>query len=61
MTAKPDTFLVDAIKKPKSTASAHHTYMDGLRFGFGFFTAGLIMTLILGLLTWGVMYLMQTR
>ena len=52
---KHDNFLAD-IKQPKK---ARISYVDGFRFGFGFFLAGLFLTLILGLLTWCIILLMH--
>ena len=48
---KSDTFLVDAIG-PKSKAKPQPglSYVDGFRFGFGFFIAGLLIAVILGAL-----------
>jgi hypothetical protein len=48
---KHDNFLADAIH-PRS--SARITYMDGFRFGLGFFAAGLLVFIVLGGLTWGL-------
>jgi hypothetical protein len=54
---KHDNFLADitAAKKPRIS------YVDGFRFGFGFFLAGLFLALILGLLTWGIILLMHVH
>jgi hypothetical protein len=52
---KHDNFLADikVAKKPRVS------YVDGFRFGFGFFLAGLFLALILGLLTWGAILLLH--
>ena len=55
-TTKHDNFLADAINKPRERSLG---YLDGFRFGFGFFMAGLFAALILGGLTWGVVALLH--
>lgn len=52
---KPDHFLADAVKAKTSRVS----YSDGFRFGFGFFVAGVLVTLILGGLSWAAYGLMH--
>jgi hypothetical protein len=46
---KHDHFMVDALK-PKARLR-HMGYLDGFRFGFGFFVSGVLVALILGLLS----------
>ncbi len=53
--SKPDHFLADAVKAKKPVVS----YSDGFRFGFGFFVAGLLVSVILGGLSWGAYALMH--
>jgi len=53
--AKPDHFLADAIKAKSQKVS----YGDGFRFGFGFFIAGLLITVIVSGLAWGAYALMH--
>jgi hypothetical protein len=53
--SKSDNFLADAIQKRDQRI----TYVDGFRFGFGFFMAGLLVALILGGAAWGVVKLMH--
>jgi hypothetical protein len=48
MPTKPDHFLAD-LHKPKAPVV---TYQDGLRFGFGFVTAHLVVVAAVGLLAW---------
>jgi hypothetical protein len=52
---KHDNFLADAIK-PKVPRLG---YLDGLRFGLGFFMAGLITAVFLGGLTWAIIVTMH--
>ena len=52
---KHDNFLADSVK-PRQR---HIGYLDGLRFGFGFFISGLILALILGGMSWGIIALMH--
>lgn len=47
--SRHDNFLADAIR-PRSASRL--SYMDGFRFGFGFFIAGLLVLIVLGGLTW---------
>jgi len=54
MAAKHDSFLVDAIKPPRSDRTQRVSYLDGFRFGFGFFISGLLISIILGAIGWGV-------
>ena len=49
--AKHDNFLADAIKPQQKRLG----YMDGFRFGFGFFISGLFITVVLAALAWGIM------
>jgi hypothetical protein len=53
MAAKHDSFLVDAIKPPRDRQRV--SYLDGFRFGFGFFIAGLLISIVLGAIAWGVL------
>jgi hypothetical protein len=55
---KHDNFLADAVKPARSK---HIGYLDGFRFGFGFFTAGLLVTLILAGLSWAMVALMGLK
>lgn len=48
---KHDNFLADAIN---SKDANRVSYTDGFRFGFGFFVAGLLVTLLVGGLAWGI-------
>ena len=48
---KHDNFLADAINPNQARRVG---YLDGFRFGFGFFISGLFISLILGGLTWGI-------
>jgi len=50
ITSKHDTFLADSIRSRHQKLS----YLDGFRFGFSFFISGLVITLILAALTWGI-------
>jgi hypothetical protein len=50
ISSKHDNFLADAVKAKDQRLG----YLDGLRFGLGFFMAGLITTVILGGLSWAV-------
>jgi hypothetical protein len=45
---KHDNFLADSIKPRLRNLG----YMDGFRFGFGFFIAGLVIILVIGGLAW---------
>jgi hypothetical protein len=54
---KSDTFLADAVK-PKPTPK-HITYMDGFRFGFGFFVSGLLIALVLAGLAWAFIVVLK--
>jgi hypothetical protein len=54
---KHDNFLADITQTKKQKVS----YVDGFRFGFGFFIAGLLITVILGLLTWGIILLLHVH
>lgn len=47
---KHDNFLADAIH----TKDKRIGYTDGFRFGFGFFVAGLFVTLLVGAVAWGI-------
>jgi len=58
MARKPDTFLIDAVKRPQPPLT-RLGYLDGFRFGFGFFIAGLLVALILSLLSWVAWSLMH--
>jgi hypothetical protein len=49
--AKHDNFLADAIIDRDQRVLG---YLDGFRFGVGFFVAGVLLSLILGVLTWGL-------
>jgi hypothetical protein len=50
ITSKHDNFLADTIK-PRGRRLG---YLDGFRFGFGFFIAGLLIAVILAGLTWAL-------
>ncbi|MDB5178706.1 MAG: hypothetical protein JWN01_649 [Patescibacteria group bacterium] len=52
-----DNFLADAVKPRHQPLG----YLDGFRFGFGFFIAGLLVMLIVGGLSWGVILLLHLR
>jgi hypothetical protein len=52
---KHDTFLADSIKPRQRNLG----YMDGFRFGFGFFISGLVIVLVIGGLSWGVITLLH--
>jgi hypothetical protein len=54
---KSDNFLSEAIKSTKPRFS----YWDGFRFGVGFFIAGLLMTLLLSAITWGLVLALRLR
>jgi hypothetical protein len=57
---KSDTFLVDAIgPKSKVKPQGGLSYVDGFRFGFGFFIAGLLITTILGGCVWAAILLLH--
>jgi hypothetical protein len=45
-----DNFLADAIGPKDKQIS----YFDGFRFGLGFFLSGLLVSLIIGGIAWGV-------
>ena len=45
-----DNFLAHTVK----ARQPHITYQDGMRFGFGFFIAGLVVLLVIGGLAWGI-------
>lgn len=53
--SKHDHFLADAVK-PRSNSLG---YLDGFRFGVGFFVSGLLLVLITAGLAWGAYMLMQ--
>jgi hypothetical protein len=53
---KPDNFLAEALR-PRSSRIVG--YLDGFRFGFGFFIAGLLISVILGGLAWGLIAALQ--
>jgi len=57
-TSKHDTFLADAVRPPQER-TGRLGYLDGFRFGFGFFISGLLIALILGGLAWGVVAVMH--
>lgn len=48
---KHDNFLADAINAKDNKRTG---YVDGFRFGFGFFIAGLFVALLVSGLTWGI-------
>jgi hypothetical protein len=54
MAAKHDSFLVDAIKPPSRDRTQRVSYLDGFRFGFGFFISGLLISIVLGAIAWGL-------
>jgi hypothetical protein len=51
---KHDNFLANAVKPTPKSKDRHITYADGFRFGFGFFIAGLLISLIVSGLSWGL-------
>ena len=53
MATKSDQFLAD-IARPHKVKNL--TYQDGLRFGLGFAVGNLLILLMLGALTWGIIY-----
>jgi hypothetical protein len=54
---KSDNFLVDAIgPKAKVKPPTGLSYVDGFRFGFGFFIAGLLIAVILGALATALVF-----
>jgi hypothetical protein len=55
---KHDNFLADAIKIPRQRQLG---YLDGFRFGIGFFVSGLLIALVLGGLTWGAIVLLHIQ
>ena len=54
VSAAVDNFLSEAVRPPRHRRGADRAlgYIDGFRFGIGFFIANLLMFLILGGLTW---------
>lgn len=58
---KPDKFLLDAVrgKARPPLRPGSISYADGFRFGFGFFIAGLVVTLILGAIAWATAALLH--
>lgn len=54
---KHDNFLADSVQ-PRSLQLS---YRDGFRFGFGFFIAGLLITLILAGLAWAIVLLLHLQ
>ena len=56
-TAKHDNFLADVVKPNQRRVG----YMDGFRFGFGFFVSGLLVAVVLGGLSWGIYAAMQAH
>jgi hypothetical protein len=51
MPAKRDNFLADAVAPARQKGTS---YLDGFRFGFGFFIAGLLVALIVAGISWGI-------
>jgi hypothetical protein len=47
---KPDNFLADTVNAKRRRFG----YVDGFRFGLGFFVAGLLLTVIVGGLAWAL-------
>lgn len=57
---KHDNFLVDAVKpKPRPPRPGGLTYADGFRFGFGFFIAALVVSILLGGISWAAVALLH--
>jgi hypothetical protein len=56
--AKQDNFLAEALSDRDQRAVG---YLDGFRFGFGFFVSGILVSLLLGGLTWAVVALAHVR
>ena len=53
---KHDHFLADAIKPPKARPTTRVGYLDGFRFGLGFFVANLLALVVLGGLTCAIIF-----
>ncbi len=58
LTSKHDNFLADAIRPPRGQRLG---YLDGFRFGLGFFIAGLFITLIVAGLGWAAIVLLHLQ
>ena len=58
---KHDNFLIDAVKPKPRPPHTSLGYVDGFRFGFGFFIAGLVVAIILGILAWGAVAVLNLR
>jgi hypothetical protein len=56
---KHDTFLADSIK-PRPTLK-RLGYLDGFRFGFGFFISGLLIILVIGGVSWAAILLLHVK
>jgi len=54
-TKKSDNFLRDEIQQERS----RFNYIDGFRFGFGFFIAFLLGLLLVGLVAWGLSFVIH--
>ena len=54
---KKDNFLADAVQAREPILS----YRDGFRFGFGFFIAGLVVSLLVGGLAWAIVALFSIK
>ncbi len=54
-TKKSDNFLRDEINEQRS----RFNYVDGFRFGFGFFIAWLLGLLLVGLAAWGLSFIIH--
>ncbi len=54
---KPDNFLADAMTAKRRRIG----YVDGFRFGLGFFVAGLLLVFIVGGLAWAITVLGHIR
>ena len=54
-TKKSDNFLRDEIQQERSRFS----YIDGFRFGFGFFISWLLGLLLVGLVAWGLSFVLH--
>jgi len=52
---KNDTFLKDAVESERERVN----FIDGFRFGFGFFIAWVVGLLLVGLVAWGLSFIIQ--
>jgi hypothetical protein len=53
---KQDNFLADALSDRDQRAVG---YLDGFRFGFGFFISGVLVSVLLGGLAWGLVAVLR--